>query len=110
METRRRLLDDLAKLATGAAGIVQGTSREVEQLVRQRCERLLDSFDLVTREEFEVVKAMAEAARLENEALAGRLEALEKKRKPAARRSAGNSASSSKRRAKTGQSAATKKS
>lgn len=84
MEARRRLLDDLAKIATSAAGIVQGTGREVEQLVRQRCERLLDSFDLVTRDEFEVVKAMAETARLENEALAARLEALEKRQPPAA--------------------------
>lgn len=85
MEARRRLLDDLAKLATSAAGIVQGTGQEVEQLVRQRLERLLDSVNLVTREEFEVVKAMAEKARHENEALAARIEALEAKRKPAAR-------------------------
>ena len=77
METRRRLLDDLAKLATSAAGLVQGAGQEVEQLLRQRLERLLDSFDLVTREEFEVVKAMAETARRENEALAARLAALE---------------------------------
>lgn len=102
MESRRRLLDDLAKIATSAAGIVQGTSREVEQLVRQRCERLLDSFDLVTRDEFEVVKAMAEAARLENEALAARLEALEKQRRrperPAARKSPANAKSGAARK------------
>ena len=83
MEARRHLLDDLAKLATSAAGIVQGTGQEVEQLVRQRLERLLDSFDLVTREDFEVVKAMAETARRENEALAERLAALEAAAKPA---------------------------
>jgi len=88
MEARRRLLDDIAKLATSAAGIVQGTGQEVEQLLRQRVERLLDSFDLVTREEFEVVKAMAEAARRENEELAERLRALEAAGKPAAKKTA----------------------
>ena len=82
METRRRLLDDLAKLATSAAGLVQGAGQEVEQLLRQRLERLLDTFDLVTREEFEVVKAMAETARRENETLSERLAALEATRKP----------------------------
>ena len=82
MEARRRLLDDFAKLATSAAGLVQGAGQEVEQLLRQRLERLLDTFDLVTREEFEVVKAMAETARRENEALAARLAALEAARTP----------------------------
>ena len=77
MEVRRRILDDIAKLATSAAGVMQGAGQEVEQLIRQRLDRLLDSMELVTREEFDTVKAMAEAARLENEALAKRLDSLE---------------------------------
>jgi BMFP domain-containing protein YqiC len=99
MEARRRLLDDLAKLATSAAGIVQGTGQEVEQLLRQRLERLLDSFDLVTREEFEVVKAMAETARRENEELAERLAALEASGKPAAKPPAARRPAARRRRA-----------
>ena len=86
MEARRRILDDIAQLVTSAAGVMQGAGQEVEQLVRQRFDRLLDSMELVTREEFDTVKAMAEAARLENEALAKRLDSLEPatpaKRKP----------------------------
>ncbi|MDP6706951.1 MAG: accessory factor UbiK family protein [Alphaproteobacteria bacterium] len=78
MEAQRRLLDDLAKMATSAAGVVQGAGQEMEQMFRQRFERLLDSMNLVTREEFDAVKAMAEAARLENEALAKELENLKK--------------------------------
>ena len=74
----RRILDDVSRLATSAAGLVQGAGREAETLLRQRLERLLDRMDLVTREEFDVVKAMAAAARLENEALAKRMAALEK--------------------------------
>ena len=78
MAVRRRMMDDIAKLSTAAAGLMQGASREAEGLFRQRLERLLDRMDLVTREEFDAVKAMAAKAREENEALAQRLERLEK--------------------------------
>lgn len=77
MSGRRMVFDDVAKLATSAAGLVQGAGREVETLVRQRLEQLLDRMDLVPRDEFEAVKEMAATARAENEALAARLEALE---------------------------------
>ncbi len=78
MSANRRILDDVAKLATSAAGLVQGAGREAESLLRQRLESLLDRMDLVTREEFDAVKAMAAKARTENEALETRLAALEK--------------------------------
>jgi BMFP domain-containing protein YqiC len=77
MAARRRMLDDIARLSTAAAGLLQGASREAETLFRQRLERLLDRMDLVTREEFDAVKAMAAKAREENEALAARLARLE---------------------------------
>lgn len=79
MVLRRRMLDDIAKLSTAAAGVLQGASREAETLLRQRLERLLDGMDLVSREEFEAVKTMAAKAREENEALAERLARLEAK-------------------------------
>lgn len=82
MAARRRMLDDIAKLSTAAAGVLQGASREAEGLLRQRLERLLDRMDLVTREEFDAVKAMAAKAREENEALAARLERLEAAARP----------------------------
>ncbi len=85
MALRRRMMDDIAKLSTAAAGLVQGAGREAEALFRQRLERLLDRMDLVTREEFEAVKAMAAKAREENEALAARLARLEGGAAPAAR-------------------------
>ena len=77
MSANRRLFDDVSKLATSAAGLVQGASREAEMLLRQRLERILDRMDLVTREEFDVVKEMAMQARMENELLAKRLTVLE---------------------------------
>lgn len=72
-----RILDDLAKLMTDAAGAAQGMRREAETVFRAQAERLFNSMDLVKREEFEAVREMAVKARDENEALAKRIEALE---------------------------------
>lgn len=76
-QTNNRLLDELAKLMTDAAGAAQGVRREVETLVRAQGEKVLAGMDIVSREEFEAVKAMAVKAREENEALARRIAALE---------------------------------
>ena len=88
MVPNRRRLDDIAKIATSAVGILQGAGREAEGLMRIRVERLLDRMDLVTRDEFDAVKAMAAAAREENAALKERIAALEAATKPAPRRTA----------------------
>ncbi|MFC3076290.1 accessory factor UbiK family protein [Shinella pollutisoli] len=72
-----RILDDLAKLMTDAAGAAQGVRREAETVFRAQAERLFNSMDLVKREEFEAVREMAVKARDENDALARRIEALE---------------------------------
>ena len=68
-----------AKLMTDAAGAAQGVRREMEGAFRSQAERLLNSMDLVKREEFEAVRDMAIKAREENDALSARLDALEKK-------------------------------
>lgn len=72
-----RLLDDLAKLMTDAAGAAQGVRREVETAFRAQAERLLNNMDVVQREEFDAVSDMARKAREENLKLAARIEALE---------------------------------
>jgi BMFP domain-containing protein YqiC len=76
-QTNNRFLDEFAKLMTDAAGAAQGVRREVETLVKSQGERVLRDMDLVSREEFEAVKAMAAKARDENDRLAARLAALE---------------------------------
>jgi BMFP domain-containing protein YqiC len=76
-QTTNRFLDDFAKLMTDVAGVADGMRREVETVMRAQGERLLAGMDLVNREEFEAVKAMAARAREENERLAERLAALE---------------------------------
>lgn len=77
MQSDNRFLDDLARLATGAMGALSGARSEVDQLVRQRMERLLADMDLVRRDEFEAVREMAVRAREENTRLAERLAVLE---------------------------------
>ena len=79
-----RILDDLAKVAAGALGGVAGVRQEVEAKLRHQFERILANMDLVSREEFEVVKAMAAKARMEQEALAARLATLEERLKDSA--------------------------
>ena len=76
-QSSNRLLDEFAKLMTDAAGVAQGARREVETLMRAQGEKMLAGLDVVQREEFEAVKAMAAKAREENELLAARLTALE---------------------------------
>lgn len=76
-QTTNRFMDEIAKLMTDAAGAAQGLKSEVEQLVRAQGERVLNDMDLVQREEFDAVKAMAQKAREENERLEARIEALE---------------------------------
>lgn len=77
MQTQNRLLDDLARVASGALGVAAGMRAEVEARLREQFERVLAELDLVPREEFDAVKAMAVKAREEQEVLAERLARLE---------------------------------
>lgn len=77
MQTRNRFLDDVGQLMTNAMGVAQGAREEAENAMRGMVDRFLADRDLVTREEFDAVRAMAQKAREENEALRARLEALE---------------------------------
>lgn len=77
MQTRNRFLDDIGQLMTNAMGVAQGAREEAENAMRGMVDRFLADRDLVTREEFDAVRAMAQKAREENEALRARIEALE---------------------------------
>jgi BMFP domain-containing protein YqiC len=81
MQSRTRILEDLAKVSAGAVSTLAGVKDEIEGLVRRKLERLLSDMDLVPREEFDAVKAMAAKARGEQEALHKRVAALEERAK-----------------------------
>lgn len=78
MQKDSRLFEDIAKMASGAAGAAMDMRREFEAMVSEKIERFVGRGNFVTREEFEVVKAMAEKARAENEALKAEIEKLKK--------------------------------
>ena len=77
MQSEKTLIDDLARLATGAAGVLGDMKTEVEARVREQIERMVARMNLPTREELEAVKALAAAARGEADRLARRVAELE---------------------------------
>lgn len=83
--TSSRFFDEVAKLMTNAAGAAQGVRRELDTLVKTQVERVLGDLDVVQREEFEAVRAMAQKAREENDALSARIAELEGKASAAAK-------------------------
>ena len=87
MPTNSKLIDDFARVTTGMLGVAAGVRSEAEAMVKARLQDLLADMDLVTREEFEVARAMAAKARDEQETLAAQLteirQRLEKLEKPA---------------------------
>ncbi|WP_299563749.1 accessory factor UbiK family protein [uncultured Sulfitobacter sp.] len=79
MQTRNKIFDDLSQIMTNAMGVAQGAKDEAENAMKGLMDRWLADRDFVTREEFDAVRAMAQKAREENEALKARLETLEGK-------------------------------
>jgi BMFP domain-containing protein YqiC len=82
MQTKNKMFDDLSQLMTNAMGVAQGAKDEANTAMKSLMDRWLADRDFVTREEFDAVRAMAQKAREENEALSVRLAALEAKKKP----------------------------
>ena len=77
MQSENRMFDDLVKMVNGMAGTMAGMGREAEASMRDKMREWMAGADFVGRDEFEAVKAMAAAARDENEALKARIAALE---------------------------------
>ena len=77
MQTRNRLLDDLAKAAGGALSVMTGVKSEAEAVLRQQLEKVLDKMDLIPREDFEVVRTMVAKARDQQEELTKQVAVLE---------------------------------
>ena len=82
MQSDNRIFDDFVKFMNGAAGTFAGMAREGSEAARERAKEWVGGLDFVSRDEFEAVKAMAVAARDENDLLKKRIEALEAAAKP----------------------------
>lgn len=77
MQTKNKILDDISQLMTNAMGVAQGARDEAQNALKSVVDRVLADRNLVTRDEFEAVRAMAQKAREENDALTARIAALE---------------------------------
>jgi BMFP domain-containing protein YqiC len=77
MQTRGKIFDDISQLMTNAMGVAQGARTEAETAMKGMLDRWLADRNLVTRDEFDAVRAMAQKAREENETLRARVAALE---------------------------------
>jgi hypothetical protein len=77
MQIDNRIFDDVARVTSGALGMMARMKDEIAVLARQQIDNILAGMELVTREEFEAVKETAVKARTEQEELAARLESLE---------------------------------
>jgi BMFP domain-containing protein YqiC len=86
MQTRSKIFEDVSQLMTNAMGVAQGAKDEAENAAKSMMDRWLADRDFVTREEFDAVRLMAQKAREENVALMARIDALEAKKKPAAKK------------------------
>ncbi len=89
-QTTNRFFDELAKMMTDATGAAKGVRGEIDTLIRGQAEKVLRDLDIVQREEFDAMKAMALKAREENVQLEQRVMELEgelallgRERKPA---------------------------
>ncbi|MEO7564914.1 MAG: accessory factor UbiK family protein [Sphingomicrobium sp.] len=86
MQSENKMFDDLVKMVNGVAGTMAGMGREAESSMREKAREWMAGADFVARDEFEAVKAMAIAAREENEALKARLALIESQARPAAKK------------------------
>lgn len=79
MQSKDKILDDVARVAGGAISAFSGLSRQVKDEIRVRIDELAQRLDLVPRDEFERVEMMLFKAREEQNRLNERLAALEAK-------------------------------
>ena len=65
MQTRNPILDEFAKLTTGAMGLAQAAGDEAKAAWRAQTDRFVAEMDLVRRDEFDVLKDEIAALRAE---------------------------------------------
>ena len=77
MQSKNKFMDDMSQIMTNAMGVAQGAKDEAENAMKSLMDRWLADRNFVTREEFDAVQAMAQKARVQNDELSARLDALE---------------------------------
>ncbi|MBY0406381.1 MAG: accessory factor UbiK family protein [Rickettsiales bacterium] len=78
MQKDSKFFDDIAKVASGAAGGILEMKREAEQMLAFQVEKILQKSSIATREEYDTLVAMITKLRENQENILKRLDALEK--------------------------------
>lgn len=78
VQSENGIMDQVARLMTNAAGAAKGLRDEIATMAKTRAEKIANDLELVPRDEFDAMKAIAMRARAEAETLRRRVEALEK--------------------------------
>ena len=100
MTGKNKPLDDLSNLMTNAVGAIKGVGDEVKAMGRSQAEKFVQEMDLVSREEFDVLKARLDAALAEIETLKAAAKPAAKKtaaKKPAAKKPAAKKTTATKK-------------
>ncbi|MBT7076221.1 MAG: accessory factor UbiK family protein [Pelagibacterales bacterium] len=71
--------EDITKLFGGATSVLEVLKEEIEERIKDRVEKVIFKLELINKNEFLIIKEMAEKARIENEKLTKRISTLEKK-------------------------------
>lgn len=79
MQSEKKIGSDFSRILNGLAGTIAGMGREAEGMMREKTREWIGESDAISRDEFEAVKAMAAAARDENDALRARIAGLEER-------------------------------
>ena len=79
MQSQNPIIADFVKLANSAAGTFAGMSREARDNARERLREAMGGMNFVSREEFDTVKARAQKAREQADALEAKVAELEAK-------------------------------
>jgi BMFP domain-containing protein YqiC len=79
MSKKEFFKEDITKLLGGASSVFGILKDEIEEIIKDRVEKVIFKLELVNKSEFLIIKEMAEKARIENEKLAKKISLLEKK-------------------------------
>ncbi|HHB83456.1 MAG TPA: accessory factor UbiK family protein [Devosia sp.] len=80
-----RVFDDIGRLMNDAAGVADGVRREAETVFKSQMERVVGDLDLVTREEYDVLREIVEVQGEEIAMLQKELASFRTRKKPASR-------------------------
>jgi len=85
MNQGSKVFDDIGKLMNDAAGVADGVRREAENAFKVQMERIVADLDLVSREDFDILREIVEVQSEEIAMLQKELSSLRTRKKSASK-------------------------